>query len=120
AEVRRHGYEPSDTHGYQSGLDLGVIIGALPNTADAPPEQAFFFRRGQYLGTDASDPSVGIRLAWQNGDTVALEYTLYHLSDPRCCPTAGSATVRFQRDGSRLLPLDPIPASGTGADPTRY
>ena len=46
---------------------------------------------------------------------ITLSYTLYGPTDPNCCPTGGTQSVRFQWNGTSLTPLDPIP----GEDPTQ-
>jgi hypothetical protein len=38
-----------------------------------------------------------------------LIYPLYNPSDPRCCPTGGTASARFSWTGIKLVALDPIP-----------
>lgn len=103
------------SNAWHSPLGLNVLIGACAG-AEGYCKQAFFFYNGEYLGTDTSDPSSQINVAWRNNDTIALNYVLYRRDDPTCCPTAGAVTVRFQWDGNKLIALDPIPMLGLSAD----
>jgi hypothetical protein len=106
------------SHGFTAGgatfdpsRSLNVLFGVRSGSADGTAQQAFFFWHGRYIGTDTSDVSAGIRLQSQTDDTATLVYRLYNPQDPQCCSTAGEATVRYRFDGSRLVPLDPIPPS---------
>lgn len=110
AKVSSLGYTVSDTSTYSPGSDLHVLIGTRTGSADGYGQQAFFFDGARYLGTDTSDPSASMAIAWQTPSLVAIKYALYDTDDAFCCPT-GSATVRYQWTGSRLTPLDPIPTS---------
>lgn len=116
--VASHGFT-GDTSSYDPSTPLNVVLATRTGSADGTQQQAFFFWHGRYIGTDTSDTSAGIKLASQNGDTVALTYRLYNPSDPQCCATAGETTVRYQYQGSRLVPLDPIPPSSYGAASSR-
>jgi LppP/LprE lipoprotein len=110
AKVSSLGYTVSDTSTYNPESDLHVLIGTRTGSADGYGKQAFFFNGAEYLGTDTSDPSASMAIAWQTPSLVAIKYALYDTDDAFCCPT-GSATVRYQWTGSRLTPLDPIPTS---------
>jgi hypothetical protein len=96
---------------FDPSRSLNVLLGVRTGSADGTAQQAFFFWRGRYIGTDTFDISAGIRLQSQTADTATLVYRLYNPPDPQCCSTAGTATVRYHWDGSRLVPLDPIPPS---------
>jgi hypothetical protein len=50
---------------------------------------------------------------------IALDYTLYEARDAQCCPSGGTATVRYRWDGTRLRPLDRIPPSSYSARDSR-
>lgn len=120
AKVRSLGYTPnpdSASH-WDNSASLHVIVGILTGSADGHPLWAFFFADGRYLGTDTAQPSALIELAWTKSDTVAITYDLYVPQDPMCCPSAGTATVRYQWNGSQLTALDPIPAA-SGPGPNR-
>ncbi|GAA4553116.1 LppP/LprE family lipoprotein [Amycolatopsis samaneae] len=109
--VRGKGYRPAPNTSWQPVHGLHVIVGVRADTADGQDQRAFFFHDARgYLGTDTSGASAGITEMWSTDDTVALSYVLFHVGDPRCCPTAGAATVRYLWDGTRLVPLDPIPS----------
>ncbi|MEX5707742.1 LppP/LprE family lipoprotein [Parafrankia sp. FMc6] len=108
--VRGRGYTPITTDGYEPTHDLSVIVGRLSTSVDGHPQQAFFFHRGRFVGTDAA-ASAGVRWVWSTSEVVALQYDLYRPADPMCCPSAGAASVRFRWDGTSVVPLDPIPTS---------
>lgn len=120
ATVRGLGYTPNPDTGkhWDNSATLNVIVGILTGSADGHPAWAFFFVDGHYIGTDTELPSALINLAWTHSDTVALTYLLYAPADPMCCPSAGTATVRYHWNGSHLAPLDPIPPAG-GTGPSR-
>ncbi len=119
AKVRELGFTVADTSQYDPNRTLNVLVGVRTGSADGTAQQAFFFVNDSYVGTDTSDTSAGVSVAWQNDTTSALSYQLYSSSDPQCCPTGGSATVRFHWDGTKLTPLDPIPPSSYSDDHSR-
>lgn len=118
AIVRGRGYQASPS-GYEPRRPLNVLVGLRSGSADGTAQRAFFFWNGRFLGMDAADESAGIRVESQSGDTAALTYRLYNPKDPQCCATGGTATVRFRFEGSRLVPLDPIPPSSYGVAGSR-
>ncbi len=72
-------------------------------------DYVFFFLGDRYLGTDVASCSELSRAVSSDGGTVRVEYPLYRDNDAGCCPSGGSAFVRFHWNGQRLAPLDPIP-----------
>lgn len=110
-QVKKQGYTPYDTSTYDSKYSLNVLIGIVTGSADGYTQKAFFFYGDQYLGTDTTEPSTMINLVGRDDKTITLKYTLYNTSDPLVNPTGGFTTVRYQWDGSKLTPLDPIPTS---------
>lgn len=110
-QVKKQGYTPYDTTTYDPNSPLNVLIGVATGSADGYNQKAFFFYGDQYLGTDTTDPSITIALAGRDDKTITLRYTLYNSSDSLANPTGGFATVRYQWDGSKLTPLDPIPST---------
>jgi len=117
AVVKAHGYTPEDTTSYHPNQTLQVLVTTRTGSADGYAQQAFFFVDGRYVGTDTSTPSAGIKLVSQGDTEATLAYRLYRPGDPLCCARGGEATVRFQLNNGRLVPLDPIPPanSSTGA-----
>jgi len=110
--VSKAGYvtdNPSQYHGDQT---LRVLVGTRKDSGDGYAKKAFFFVNGRYIGTDTSNDSAGIRVGSQGDRQITLEYAIYGKNDALCCPSS-SATVRYSWNGSRLVPLDPIP-SGRG------
>jgi hypothetical protein len=118
AIVAGQGFDPVEVVGFDGITDLQMILGHSHGSADGGREWAFFFDPdGTYLGTDASEATVGLERNWSDGDTIALRYTLFREDDPQCCPSGGAATVRFHWDGRRVNALDQIPS--TTGDPAR-
>jgi hypothetical protein len=120
AAVRAHGYTPNDTSQYHPDQTLRVLVGTRTGSGDGYGQQAFFFVDGRYVGTDTKEPSASVRLVSQGDTQVTLAYPLYRRNDPLCCPGGGHATVRFQLDNGRLVPLDPIPSAGRTSSLSRY
>jgi hypothetical protein len=90
---------PSDYHPNQT---LRVLVGTRTGSAAGNGQQAFFFVDGRYIGTDAKQPSTQINVVSQGDTEVALAYTL---------AGGGQATVRFQLNNGKLVPLGPIPSA---------
>jgi LppP/LprE lipoprotein len=116
AVVRTQGYTPNDTSEYHPNQTLTVLLGTRTGSADGYNQRAFFFLDGHYIGTDSSQPSAALRVLSQSDTEVTLAYALYRAHDALCCPSGGQATVHFQLNNGKLVPLDPIPpvASATG------
>lgn len=109
ATVKTHGYTPNDAGEYHSDQTLRVLTATRTGSADGYDQRAFFFLDGKYIGTDSSAPSASVRVVAQSDTEVALAYPLYRAHDPLCCPAGGQATVHFQLNNGRLVPLQPIP-----------
>jgi LppP/LprE lipoprotein len=112
ATVRAQGYTANSASDYHAGQTLRVLVGARTGSTgngSRREERAFFFVNGRYIGTDASQPSAGVKVLSQGDTEVTLAYPLYRAHDPLCCPSGGQAKVRFQLNNGRLTPLDPIP-----------
>lgn len=108
AKVRALGYVPDDVSQWNETQTLRVLVGTRKGSGDGYAKRAFFFVGRRYLGTDTSADSAGIRVDGQSDTTITLAYALYGPNDALCCP-GGTATVRYHWDGSKLVPLDPIP-----------
>jgi hypothetical protein len=119
ALVKERGYTPNDTAEYHAGQTLRVLTATRTGSADGYDQRAFFFLDGRYLGTDSSQPSASVRVVSQSDTEVALAYPLYRPHDPLCCPGGGQATVHFQLNDGRLVPLQAIPSASTGASLSR-
>jgi hypothetical protein len=109
AKVSSLGYNVDDPRDYDPSHTLRVLVGTRKDSGDGYAKRAFFFVGGRYLGTDTSDESAGIRVDGSDDTTVTLAYALYGPNDALCCP-GGTARVRYEWNGSRLVPLDPIPS----------
>jgi hypothetical protein len=113
AVVKAHGYTAGDSSDYHSGQTLRVLVGTRTGSGDGYGQQAFFFVGGRYIGTDTSDPSAKVKVLEQSDTEVTLAYPLYRAHDPLCCPGGGQATVRFQLNNGRLVPLGTIPPTSS-------
>lgn len=119
AVLRAKGFTAENTSDYHPNQTLRVLIGTRTGSADGYAQQAFFFVKGRYVGTDSSQPSATVRVVSQGDTEVTLAYPLYRKGDPLCCPGDGQATVRFQLDNGMLTPLGPIPPATSGTGPSR-
>jgi LppP/LprE lipoprotein len=102
AVLRAKGYTATATSEYHSDQTLRVLVGT--GSAEAGGQHAFFFVGGRYIGTDAKQPSASIHVVSQSDTEVALAYSL---------SGGGQATVRFQLNDGKLVPLDPIPSASS-------
>ncbi len=119
ATVKAHGYTPNDASEYHANQTLRVLTATRTGSADGYAQRAFFFVDGRYIGTDASAPSASVRVVSQSDTEVVLAYPLYRPHDPLCCPGGGEATVHFQLNDGRLVPLQPIPPASSTSDLSR-
>jgi LppP/LprE lipoprotein len=121
--VRNMNYTPVANAWYPDSVPGPLLeaIEAVPagTVVGNQGHKVFFFVSGKYVGTDTSDGSANLEFAYSTGLVVAVNYDLYHPSDPLCCPSAGARTVRFEWDGNQLHVLDAIPTPDPAADPTR-
>jgi hypothetical protein len=120
ATVRARGFTPNDTSQYHSKQTLRVLIGTRTGSGDGYGQQAFFFVDGRYIGTDAKEPSATLKVVSQSDTSVTLAYPLYRHNDPLCCPGGGRATVSFQLDNGKLMPLGTIPPTNSAKGLSRY
>jgi hypothetical protein len=102
--VREHGYTPNDTSDYHPNQTLRVLIGTRTGSAEGSGQQAFFFVDGRYIGTDAKQPSAQIHVVSQGDTEVTLAYAL---------SSGSQASVRFQLNNGKLVPLDQIPPASS-------
>jgi hypothetical protein len=117
--VATKGYTPIDLRFFDTAEPIQAILATSTGSADSGVKRVFFFAGGEYLGTDTSRPSGEISFGFRDSDTIALRYGLWRPEDPQCCATGGAATVRFQWDGRRVRPLDPIPSASLDAPLSR-
>lgn len=120
ALIASKGYDTGGTPLGKPYIDgFHVLLAMRSGGATSTDQHAFFFYGAQYLGTDATESSAGITEGYRTDDTIALNYTLYDASDPQCCATMGSKTVRFQWDGSKVRNLDALPPTSPNVDGSR-
>src|SRR5215210_4791348 len=74
AQLRRQGFEPVSVSPYEPRRPLRVLIGRPKASTGVRGRRAFFFLREEYIGTDAAEPSLRLRVAGQRGDEITLAY----------------------------------------------
>ncbi len=104
AVVREHGYTPNDTSEYHPNQTLRVLIGTRTGSSAGNGQQAFFFVDGRYIGTDSKQPSAQVHVVSQGDTEVTLAYAL---------SSGSQASVRFQLNNGKLVPLDQIPPASS-------
>jgi hypothetical protein len=102
AVVQAKGFTVNATSDYHPNQTLRVLVGTRTGSAEGNGQQAFFFVDGRYIGTDAKQPSAQISVVSQGDTEVALAYAL---------AGGGQATVRFQLNNGKLVPLGSIPSA---------
>ena len=107
-QVRRAGYAPVKLDDYKFGHVLRVLIGRPVGTTPKG-KRAFFFVRDDYIGQDATSPTLKLRPGRQLTREITLVYTLYEEGDRECCPKGGDTRVHFRWTGEELDPREPIP-----------
>ena len=120
ALLRAHGYTPKDISQYHAAQTLRAMVGTRTGSGDGYGQQAFFFIGGRYIGTDSKEPSASVKIVSQGDTEVTLAYPLYRNGDPLSSPSGGQATVRFQLNNGKLVPLGPIPPAHAGSGLSRY
>ncbi len=108
-QLRGQGYEPVSLATYKPRQSLRVLIGRPKASSGIRGRRAFFFVRNEYLGTDAAEPSLRVRVLHQNGSRITLQYILFSPGDTEKKPTGGRVNVRFTMADGRLVPEDAIP-----------
>jgi hypothetical protein len=117
--LKAHGYSANETSQYHPNQTLQVLIGTSASSSDGYTQQAFFFVRGRYIGTDTKLPSASVDVVAQSDTEVTLSYPLYRPNDPISSPSGGHAVVRFQLNNGQLTSLDPIPPASSSSGLSR-
>jgi hypothetical protein len=104
AVVRAKGFTVSAASDYHPDQTLRVLVGTRTGAAEGNGQQAFFFVDGRYIGTDAKQPSAQVHVVSQSDTEVTLAYAL---------ASGGQATVRFQLNNGKLVPLGEIPSASS-------
>jgi hypothetical protein len=112
-QLRSQGFEPVALADYKPRQSLRVLLGKPKASTGIRGRRAFFFVREEYLGTDAAEPSLRVRVLRQRDGVITLAYKLFSPADKPCCPTAGTARVRFTMADGRLVPEGPIPPAAS-------
>ena len=108
-QLRTQGYEPVSLAVYKPRQSLRVLIGRPKASTGIRGRRAFFFDRRDYLGTDAAEPSLRVRVLRQKGSRITLSYKLFSPGDKPDKPTGGTVNVRFTMADGRLVPEDALP-----------
>lgn len=82
---------------------LHVIHATPVGGASYGGDYYFFFVDGYYVGQEVFTSGSPVPM---DSTTFAVSYQVYLPDDPHCCPTGGTATVRFHWDGSELVTMD--------------
>jgi hypothetical protein len=101
AVVHAKGFTVNAASEYHPDQTLRVLVGTRAGAAAGNGQQAFFFVDGRYIGTDSKQPSAQVHVVSQGDTEVTLAYAL---------SGGGQATVRFQLNNGKLVPLDSIPS----------
>ena len=104
AVVRARGFTVSAASDYHPDQTLRVLVGSRSGSAEGNGQQAFFFVDGRYIGTDAKQPSASVHVVSQGDTEVTLAYAL---------SSGGQATVHFQLNNGKLVPLETIPPASS-------
>jgi len=104
AVVQAKGFTVSSASDYHPDQTLRVLVGTRTGAAEGNGQQAFFFVDGRYIGTDAKQPSAQVHVVSQGDTEVTLAYAL---------SGGGQATVRFQLNNGKLVPLEAIPSASS-------
>jgi LppP/LprE lipoprotein len=117
-QLRSQGFEPVALADYKPRQSLRVLIGRPKASTGLRGRRAFFFVREEYLGTDAAEPSLRVRVLRQRDGVVTLNYTLFSPGDKPSKPTGGNVRVRFTVADGRLIPEDPLPPVASRLPPS--
>jgi hypothetical protein len=104
AVLSAKGFTTNAASDYHSNQTLRVLVGTRTGSAEGNGQQAFFFVDGRYIGTDAKQPSASVHVVSQGDTEVALAYAL---------SGGGEATVHFQLNNGKLVPLEAIPSASS-------
>ena len=104
AVLSARGFSTNAASDYHPNQTLRVLIGTRGGSAEGNGQQAFFFVDGRYIGTDSKQPSAQVHVVSQGDTEVTLAYAL---------SSGGQATVRFQLNNGKLVPLDQIPPASS-------
>jgi hypothetical protein len=108
AVLQAKGFTANATSEYHPNQTLRVLVGTRTGSGEGSGQQAFFFVGGRYIGTDAKQLSASIRVVSQSETEVTLAYALSGSNG-----AGHQATVRFQLNDGKLMPLDPIPSASS-------
>jgi hypothetical protein len=104
AVLSAKGFSTNAASDYHPNQTLRVLIGTRGGSAEGNGQQAFFFVDGRYIGTDSKQPSAQVHVVSQGDTEVALAYAL---------SGGGQATVHFQLNNGKLVPLETIPSASS-------
>jgi hypothetical protein len=100
--------DPSST--WRAGADLHVIHSTISGSASYAGDFYYFFADGNLVGQEYF--TYGAPGTHPDTSTFVVDFQVFNPGDPHCCPSGGTASVRFHWNGSILQTLDPM----TGAE----
>lgn len=104
AAMSTQGWVPVRLSDYDPRHELRVLIGHQ-NGVTGGPRRAFFFAGGNYVGTDSTAPSTGLKVSGSGDKWVTLAYGVYSTGDKPCCPSGGRTKVRYEWSGTAVTPV---------------
>jgi hypothetical protein len=104
AVLQAKGFTVDAASDYHPNQTLRVLVGTRTSSTEGNGQQAFFFVDGRYIGTDAKQPSASVHVVSQGDTEVTLAYALSN---------GGQATVNFQLNNGKLVPLEAIPSASS-------
>jgi hypothetical protein len=104
AVLQAKGFTVDAASDYHPNQTLRVLVGTRTSSTEGNGQQAFFFVDGRYIGTDAKQPSASVHVVSQGDTEVTLAYAL---------SSGGQATVHFQLNNGKLVPLETIPSASS-------
>lgn len=85
---------------------LHAIRATVSGSASYAGDYYYFFANGYPVGQEYF--THGEPAPAPGADTFVVSFAVYNPGDPHCCPSGGTATVRFRWDGNSLRTLDPM------------
>ena len=96
--------DPSST--WRAGAVLHVIHATVSGSASYAGDYYYFFVDGNLVGQEYF--TYGAPGVHPDSNTFVVDFQVFNPGDPHCCPSGGTASVRFNWDGSSLHTLDPM------------
>jgi hypothetical protein len=112
AQLPLFGYQPNSTA--RAGAGFRAVLATCIGSGDGHCQKAFFYVGSGLVAVDTPQADIGVTLAWERGNTVALRYPQYRPRDPMCCPGGGTLTIHFHWNGSTVTASPALPQRVNG------